>query len=102
VGLREKDTCRDAEPAWVPAAHVAPNDFLFSVIAEETGFIGGLCVVGLYAILFLRGLRIAGEARDRLGSLLATGVVVMLFFSCFINIGMTIGLMPIKDCLCRC
>jgi rod shape determining protein RodA len=74
---------------------VAPNDFLFSVIAEEEGFVGSLCVVGLYAVILFSGLRIAANARDRLGMLLATGVVVMLFFHIFINVGMTIGLMPV-------
>lgn len=74
---------------------VAPNDFLFSVIAEEKGFVGSACVVGLYAVILFSGLRIAANARDRLGTLLATGVVAMLFFHVFINIGMTIGLMPI-------
>jgi rod shape determining protein RodA len=75
---------------------VTPNDFLFSVIAEEKGFIGSLGVVGLYAVLLLRGLRIAACARDRLGMLLATGIVVMLFFHVFVNLGMTIGMMPVK------
>ena len=74
---------------------VAPNDFLFSVIAEEEGFVGSACVVGLYAAVLASGLRIAARARDRLGMLLATGVVVMLFFHIFINVGMTIGLVPI-------
>jgi len=74
---------------------VAPNDFLFSVIAEEKGYLGSLAVVGLYAVILFSGLRIAANARDRLGMLLATGVVVMLFFHVFINVGMTIGLMPI-------
>ncbi|HUK82482.1 MAG TPA: rod shape-determining protein RodA [Verrucomicrobiae bacterium] len=74
---------------------VTPNDFLFSVIAEEKGFVGSACVVGLYAVLLFSGLRIAAHARDRLGMLLATGVVAMLFFHVFINVGMTIGLMPI-------
>lgn len=74
---------------------VTPNDFLFSVIAEEKGFVGSLCVVGLYAVLLLRGLAIAASARDRLGMLLATGIVVMLFVHVFVNIGMTIGLMPV-------
>ncbi|HUJ08943.1 MAG TPA: rod shape-determining protein RodA [Verrucomicrobiae bacterium] len=74
---------------------VAPNDFLFSVIAEEEGFVGSVCVLGLYAVLLFSGLRIAANARDRLGMLLATGVVVMLFFHVFINVGMTIGLMPV-------
>jgi rod shape determining protein RodA len=74
---------------------VSPNDFLFSVIAEEQGFVGSLVVIGLYAVLLFSGLRIAANARDRLGMLLATGVVVMLFFHIFINVGMTIGLMPV-------
>jgi len=74
---------------------VAPNDFLFSVIAEEKGFVGSACVVGLYAVLLARGLRIAASARDRLGLLLATGIVVMLMVHVFVNIGMTIGLMPV-------
>jgi rod shape determining protein RodA len=74
---------------------VAPNDFLFSVIGEETGFVGSVCVVGLYALVLFSGLRIASHARDRLGMLLATGIVVMLFSHVFINLGMTIGLMPI-------
>ena len=74
---------------------VAPNDFLFAVIAEEKGFVGSLGVVGLYAVILFSGLRIAANARDRLGMLLATGVVVMLFFHIFINVGMTIGLMPV-------
>jgi rod shape determining protein RodA len=74
---------------------VTPNDFIFSVIAEEKGFVGGLGVAGLYAVVLWRGLRIATDARDRLGTLLATGVVAMLFFHVFVNIGMTIGLMPV-------
>jgi rod shape determining protein RodA len=74
---------------------VTKNDFLFSVIAEEEGFVGSFVVIGLYAVLLFSGLRIAANARDRLGMLLATGVVVMLFFHIFINVGMTIGLMPV-------
>jgi rod shape determining protein RodA len=74
---------------------VTPDDFLFSVIAEEEGFIGSLVIILLYAVLLFSGLRIAANARDRLGMLLATGVVVMLFFHIFINLGMTIGLMPV-------
>jgi rod shape determining protein RodA len=75
---------------------VSPNDFLFSVIAEEKGFIGSVGVIGLFAVILFCGLRIAANARDRLGTLLATGIVVLLFFHVFINIGMTIGLMPVK------
>ena len=74
---------------------VTPNDFLFSVIAEEKGFLGSVSVLGLYGVILFRGLRIAAEARDRLGMLLAAGIVAMLFCHVFINVGMTIGLMPI-------
>ena len=74
---------------------VAPNDFLFSVIAEEKGFVGSIVVLALYAGLLFRGLRIAAGARDRLGTLLAAGIVALLFCHIFINMGMTIGLMPV-------
>jgi rod shape determining protein RodA len=74
---------------------VAPNDFIFSVIAEEKGFLGSVAVLGLYAVALFSGIRIASEARDRLGLLLATGLVTMLFSHIFINIGMTVGLLPI-------
>ncbi|MEO6035756.1 MAG: FtsW/RodA/SpoVE family cell cycle protein, partial [Verrucomicrobiota bacterium] len=69
---------------------VAHNDFIFSVIAEEKGFVGSVSVLTLYAVLLFTGIRIAGEARDRLGKLLAVGVVTMLFSHVFINIGMNI------------
>ena len=74
------------------AAH---NDFIFSVIAEEKGFLGSVMVIGLYSVLIFSGIKIAYQARDRLGKLLAVGVVTMLFGHIFINIGMNIRLMPV-------
>jgi rod shape determining protein RodA len=74
---------------------VTPNDFSVQRDCRREGFVGSLAVIGLYAVLLFSGLRIAANARDRLGMLLATGVVVMLFFHIFINVGMTIGLMPV-------
>jgi len=74
------------------AAH---NDFIFSVIAEEEGFVGSLLVLTLYAVILFTGLRIAGQARDRLGKLLAVGVVTLLFSHVFINIGMNIRIVPV-------
>lgn len=79
---------------FLPRA-VAHNDFIFSVIAEEKGFMGSLVVIGLYSVVLFTGIRIAGQARDRLGKLLAVGVVTMLFSHVFINIGMNIRLMPV-------
>jgi rod shape determining protein RodA len=74
---------------------VAHNDFIFSVIAEETGLMGGLTVLGLFGLVLVNGIRIAGIARDRFGTLLALGATVILAVHVFINIAMTIGLVPI-------
>jgi rod shape determining protein RodA len=74
---------------------VAHNDFIFSVIAEEEGFVGSVMVLTLYAVVLFTGLRIAGQARDRLGKLVAVGVVTLLFSHVFINIGMNIRIMPV-------
>lgn len=74
---------------------VAHNDFIFSVIAEEKGFMGSVVVVTLYGVVLLTGIRIAGQARDRLGKLLAVGIVTLIFSHVFINIGMNIRLMPV-------
>ena len=74
---------------------VAHNDFIFSVIAEEKGFLGSVVVLSLYTMILFTGIRIAGQARDRLGKLLAVGVVTLLFSHVFINIGMNIRLMPV-------
>jgi rod shape determining protein RodA len=74
---------------------VAHNDFIFSVIAEEKGFVGSVIVLTLYGALLFSGIRIAGQARDRLGKTLAVGVVTLLFSHVFINIGMNIRIMPV-------
>ena len=79
---------------YLPRA-VAHNDFIFSVIAEEKGFMGSVVVITLYSMVLFTGIRIAGQTRDRLGKLLAVGVVAMWFSHVFINIGMNIRLMPV-------
>jgi rod shape determining protein RodA len=76
-----------------PAA--AHNDFIFSVIAEEKGFVGSVMVLTLYGVILFTGIRIASQARDRLGRLLAAGVVTLLFSHVFINIGMNIRIVPV-------
>ncbi len=75
---------------------VATSDFIMAVFLEETGFIGGLAVLGLYAILLGNTLRIAWLARDRFGQLLCVGVAVLFMVHVFVNIGMVQGLMPVK------
>jgi rod shape determining protein RodA len=84
-----------AKLGYLPRA-VAHNDFIFSVIAEEKGFLGSITVVGLFGVVLWNGLRIAGLARDRFGALLALGVTALLAVHVFVNIAMTIGLVPVK------
>lgn len=83
-----------AQLGYLPRA-VAHNDFIFSVIAEETGFLGSVVVVTLFGLLIGNSIRIATIARDRFGTLLAIGVATLFSVHVFVNIAMTIGLMPI-------
>jgi rod shape determining protein RodA len=95
-GLLGKGWCKGDQTAlgFLPREE-APNDFIFSVIAEEEGFAGSILVLALYAVVLFTGLRIAGQARDRLGKLVAVGVVTLLFSHVFINIGMNIRIVPV-------
>ncbi|MDP3072391.1 MAG: FtsW/RodA/SpoVE family cell cycle protein [Opitutaceae bacterium] len=83
-----------AQLGYLPRS-VAHNDFIFSVIAEEKGFLGSLTVTGLFGLVLFNGIRIASSARDRLGALIAIGVTVLFLVHVFVNIAMTIGLVPI-------
>ena len=74
---------------------VSPTDFIFPVIAEETGFIGASVLLLAFAALLTCYLRTAWTAQDPAGSLLATGIAGLLFCHVFVNVGMTIGLLPI-------
>jgi rod shape determining protein RodA len=77
---------------FVPEVH---TDFIFVAVGEELGFLGASALLGLFALLLWRGIRIAMLSKDLFGTLLAAGVVVMLAFQMFVNIGMTIGVSPI-------
>ncbi|HEY4299494.1 MAG TPA: rod shape-determining protein RodA [Candidatus Didemnitutus sp.] len=83
-----------AKLGYLPRS-IAHNDFIFSVIAEEKGFLGSITVVGLFAVVLWNGIRIAGLARDRFGQLLALGVTVLTGVHVFVNIAMTVGLVPV-------
>jgi rod shape determining protein RodA len=74
---------------------VSLNDFIFAVFAEESGFVGGVALLILYAGILVGGARVAMLAGDQLGSLLAGGVTFLLFFHVFVNVGMTLGILPI-------
>ena len=95
-GLTGKGWQRGTQKAlgYLPPT-VAHNDFIFSVLAEEEGFAGSVTVLTLYGIILFTGIRIAGQARERLGKLLAAGVVALVFSHVFTNIGMNIRIMPV-------
>jgi rod shape determining protein RodA len=71
------------------------TDFIFSILAEEFGFVGSFLVILLFSIMIIRGLRMIFTSKDRFGALVITGVMAILFFHMFVNIGMAIGIMPI-------
>ena len=71
------------------------TDFIFSIFAEEWGFLGSFLLLALYGLLLYRSILIIHGAKDRFGALIAAGVVGMFLFHIIINIGMTIGVMPI-------
>lgn len=88
-----------SDGGWESKAHcflpVAESDFIFAVIVEEFGLIGGLAIIGLYAFFLYRIAKIATNAKDIYGSLVAFGIFSMFAFQIFENIGMTMGLMPV-------
>lgn len=76
---------------WLPEAQ---NDFVFSVFAEEFGFVGSAVVVSLFAFLIIRGITIALKAKDKYGMLLATGIIGMFAFQIAVNIAVVTKFMP--------
>jgi len=77
---------------FLPEKH---TDFIFSVYAEETGFVGALLLIALYMIFLVRCFQVLNRSKDRFGVLLATGIIAALSCYIILNIGMTIGLFPI-------
>jgi rod shape determining protein RodA len=77
---------------FVPESH---TDFIFAAVGERYGFLGAALVLALYALMIWRTLRILVMAKDLFGSLIAAGIAAMLMFQVFVNVGMTIGIMPI-------
>lgn len=77
---------------FLPERH---TDFIYSVLSEEHGFIGSLLTLGMFMFLLVMGVRIASQARDKFGALIAVGILSYIFWHMFINIGMVIGILPI-------
>jgi rod shape determining protein RodA len=71
------------------------TDFIFTAVGEQLGFVGGLLVLVAFAVIVWRLLVIAVNARDRFGALIAVGIAAMMMFHVFVNVGMTIGIMPV-------
>jgi rod shape determining protein RodA len=77
---------------FLPEQH---TDFIFSVFAEEWGFVGAMVLMALYLALVLRAILVAARARDRFGVLLVLGVTGIVFWQVIVNVGMTTGLLPV-------
>ncbi|MDH3227102.1 MAG: FtsW/RodA/SpoVE family cell cycle protein, partial [Thermoleophilia bacterium] len=77
---------------FLPEHH---NDFIFAVVSEMFGFVGGGGLILLFGIVVWRAMRIASNAASRFDQLIVAGIVSMLVFQVFVNIGMTVGIMPI-------
>ncbi len=77
---------------FLPMQH---TDFVFAVVGEELGFLGALALLILFFVIIWRGIRIAAEAKDAYGTLVAAGVVSLFAFHVLVNVGMTVGIMPI-------
>ena len=78
--------------SFVPEQH---TDFIFAVVGNELGFIGACVVIGLLGLLLFCALRIAAKAEDQFGTLVAAGIAIWFAVQAFVNIGMTIGMMPV-------
>jgi rod shape determining protein RodA len=89
-GVGSENTQTDLD--FVPEQH---TDFIFTAVGEQLGFMGGAALLGLFAIMIWRALRIASMARDTFGMLVAAGIAGMWAFQLFVNVGMTMGIMPI-------
>ncbi|MFM7718092.1 MAG: rod shape-determining protein RodA [Actinomycetota bacterium] len=77
---------------FVPEQH---TDFIFTVVGEEFGFVGSVALVGLFAVLVWRAFRVAMASKDPFGGYLASGIGTYFMLQIFVNVGMTIGIMPI-------
>jgi rod shape determining protein RodA len=86
------DDATQTELNFLPEHH---TDFIFSVVGEEFGFVGAALVLSLFALLIWRALRILTMSKNLYGALVAGGITAMLMFQVFVNVGMTIGIMPI-------
>jgi rod shape determining protein RodA len=89
---------RGVQHATQTSLHFLPEnqtDFIFSVVGETYGFVGAAIVLSLYALLIWRAIRILTMAKNLYGTLIVGGILAMLMFQVFVNVGMTIGIMPI-------
>lgn len=90
-GVPGKGPGNSIQKNWLPQAF---SDFIYAIIIEEYGLIGGSFVLLLYLILLFRGLRIATKSRSLFGTILAIGLTLSLAFQAMINLGVTVGLLP--------
>ena len=71
------------------------NDFIFSIIVEETGFLGGMLIIALFIVLIAAGINVAIKAKDMYGRLLSTGIISVVAIQLIINVAVVTGSMPV-------
>lgn len=86
------DEATQTQSGFLPEHH---TDFVFAVVGERFGFVGAALLLSLYALLIWRALRITTLSKNLYGSMIAGAIAAMLMFQVFVNVGMTLGLMPI-------
>ena len=89
-GLQSEDSQTSLD--YVPEQH---TDFIFTAVGEQLGFLGSATLLGLFSFLIWRALRISALSRDTFGTLVAAGIAALWSFQVFVNVGMTMGIMPI-------
>jgi rod shape determining protein RodA len=82
----------EGQRGYIP---VQSTDFIFTVVAEDLGFVGGMIVLTLFGLLVWRILLIGWQAQDAFGMMIAVGLASMMVFQIFVNVGMVIGIMPV-------
>jgi rod shape determining protein RodA len=96
IGAGQK-TGRGGNSTQIKGKYVPEDDtdFIFAAVGEQYGFVGAALVLSLYALLIWRTLRILTMSKDLFGALVAAGILAMLMFQVFVNVGMAVGIMPI-------
>ena len=95
--LGQRPVGTQSQLGFLPERH---TDFIFAVVGEEMGYLGTMGILGLYLLMIWRIVNVGKLARDRFGFLVCAGLATMFAFQLLLNVGMCLGLMPVRECRC--